>query len=102
MPRIHTTRRAAIDVTTIWSYIAERSFPSADEWVVSVDEKLRLLAANPTMGERVDYLRAGARRVTLGKFVLYFESIDNGIRLLRVVHSARQIDELFENLGEPS
>jgi toxin ParE1/3/4 len=102
MGRIYRTRRAGIDATTIWSYIAERSFPSADSWLESVDEKLRLLAANPTMGERVDHLRAGARRVTVGNFVLYFEPVNNGIRLLRIVHSARQIDDLFENLGEPS
>ena len=98
MTLIKRTRRSLVDVTTIWNYIAERNFPAADAWVESLDEKLRLLAANSSVGERVDHLRPGVRRFTIRKYVIYFEPIDGGVRLLRVVHSARQADDLFESL----
>jgi toxin ParE1/3/4 len=48
------------------------------------------------MGEAVDNLSPGVRRFVVGNYVLYFEPIDDGIRLLRVVHAARRFDDLLE------
>jgi toxin ParE1/3/4 len=98
MSRIKRTRSAIVDVTTIWNYIAERNFPAAEVWADRVDAKLRLLARNPELGESVDHLRQGARRVSLQNYVLYFEPIEDGVRLLRVVHGARDVPDLTELL----
>jgi toxin ParE1/3/4 len=96
MSRIRRTRRSTVDTTSIWAYIAERNFPAADARVMRIDATLQLLADNPFMGEAVPDLRAGVRRFTLGNYLLYFEPMGDGIRLLRVVHAARQIDDLFD------
>jgi toxin ParE1/3/4 len=96
MSRIKRTRRALVDVKKIWVYIAERNYVAADALIERIDAALKLLAKNPYMGEAVDHLHPGLRRFTVGNYLLFFEPIDDGIRLLRVVHAARKLDDLFD------
>jgi toxin ParE1/3/4 len=48
------------------------------------------------MGESVPQYRPGLRRFTVGKYVLYYEPIQGGVRLVPVLHGARNIDDLFQ------
>jgi plasmid stabilization system protein ParE len=48
-----------------------------------------------SMGEAVDYLRPGLRRWVYGQYLIFFEPRDYGIALIRVLHGARKIDDLF-------
>jgi toxin ParE1/3/4 len=48
------------------------------------------------MGESVSQYRPGLRRFTVGNYVLYYEPIQGGVRLVRVLHGARDIDDLFK------
>jgi toxin ParE1/3/4 len=85
-----------VDVKNLWIYIAERNYPAADALLEKIDSTLKLLAQNPQMGETVDHLHPGLRRFTLGNYLLLFEPIEDGVRLMRVVHAARRLDELFD------
>jgi toxin ParE1/3/4 len=96
MSRIKRTRRAQVDAKQIWVYIAERNYPAADALISRINTTCKMLADNAHLGEAVDHLRPGARRFSVGSYVLYFEPIENGIRVLRVVHSSRQMDDLFD------
>jgi plasmid stabilization system protein ParE len=49
------------------------------------------------MGESVEQLQRGVRRVTLGSYQLFYEQTSDGIRLLRVYHAARRIEDLFSS-----
>jgi toxin ParE1/3/4 len=83
-------------VQQIWVYIAERNYPAAGALLAKINATLKILADNPYVGEAEDDLRPGSRRFTVGNYALYFEPIEDGIRLLRVVHSSRRLDELFD------
>jgi toxin ParE1/3/4 len=95
MPRIVRTHPARDDVRQIWLYIAQRNISAADRLIDKLDRTLRSLARNPLIGESVPQYRAGLRRFTVGNYVLYYEPIDGGIRLVRVLHGSRKIDELL-------
>ena len=47
------------------------------------------------MGEAVDHIRPGLRRFTHGKYLIFYEPHENGIGLVRVLHGARKIEDLF-------
>ena len=57
-----------------------------------IDHDLQLLAAHPEMGEAVDHLRPDTRRFVVKKnYLLFYDCLAGGIRLLRVLHGARLI-----------
>jgi toxin ParE1/3/4 len=96
MARVVRTFPARDDLEQIWLYIAERNPLAADRLIDKLERTLFSISRNPQLGETADQYRAGLRRFTVGKYVLYFEPIHDGIRLIRVLHGARRIDELFE------
>jgi toxin ParE1/3/4 len=96
MARIVRTFPARDDLRQIWVYIAQHNLAAADYLVDEIERSLRLLARNPQMGQAVEQYRIGLRQFTVGNYVLFYEPIDGGVRLVRVLHGARKIDELLE------
>lgn len=92
------TRRpqAEADILEIWDYIAEDSMAEADRWVDRLHEKLAIWATQPTMGRARDELAPGVRSLAFGRYVVFFESLPDGIDVVRVLHGSRDIDASFE------
>jgi toxin ParE1/3/4 len=99
MARIRRTSDARDDLTAIWLYVAQHDLPAADRLIEKIEVALRAALRFPQMGQSVDDLRAGVRRIIVGNYQLFYELIPDGIRLLRVYHAARKIEDLF-NEGE--
>jgi toxin ParE1/3/4 len=95
MARVRRTSDARNDLTAIWLYIAQHDIAAADRLLDEIDRTLKLVSQFPLMGEAVDHLRAGTRRVIVGNYQLFYEPLSDGIRLLRVYHAARSIEDLF-------
>lgn len=93
---VDRTQRARLDLQKIWNYIAERNFPAADRTLDRIMSALNLIATQSEMGESVEKLKEGARRFSVGNYVLYYEYIEGGIRLLRAVHASRNLDNLLD------
>lgn len=87
---------AEADIFEIWSCIAEDSMVEADRWVDRLDEKLALWATQPMMGRSRDELAYGIRSLALGRYVVFFEALPDGIDVVRVLHGSRDIDAAFE------
>lgn len=97
MARILRRPLAAADIADIWDYIAEDSPAQADAWVDRLDSKLKLLANHPLMGRAREELFEGMRSLPIGRYVIFYVPLDDGIDLVRVLHSARDIDTLFDD-----
>jgi toxin ParE1/3/4 len=95
MTRIRRTSDARNDLTAIWLYIAHDNVPAADRLIDQIEHALKLVLRFPESGEPVEGLRAGVRRTIVGNYQLFYEPTVDGIRILRVYHSARRIEDLF-------
>jgi toxin ParE1/3/4 len=95
MPRVLRRPLAAADVAEIWDYIAEDSIMHADAWVDRLDQALRRLAGQPRMGRARDELSPGLRSLPFGRYVIFYEPLDDGIDVVRVLHAARDVDAQF-------
>jgi len=93
MPKIVRTSRAELDLTDIWTYIARDNLDAADRVIRRIDERLRLLVADPTMGELVEHRRPGLRATAVGNYVVYYSPTQDGIEVYRVLHAARQRED---------
>jgi toxin ParE1/3/4 len=95
MPRVLRRPLAAADIAEIWDYIAEDSIAQADAWVDRLDETLRLPATQPRMGRLRDESSPGLRSLPFGRYVIFYEPLDDGIDVVRVLHAARDVDAQF-------
>jgi toxin ParE1/3/4 len=96
MPRIQRRPLAGADIDEIWDYIAEDSVVAADTWIDRLDAKLSLLASQPLMGRSRDELALGVRSLPFGRYVIFYLPLHDGIDVVRVLHSARDIASIFE------
>lgn len=92
MPRVTRRPLAAPDILDSWDYIAEDSLAAADRWV---DAKFRLIATQPLMGRTRDDLSPGLRSFPFARYVIFYQALDDGIDVVRVLHSARDTDAVF-------
>jgi toxin ParE1/3/4 len=97
MSAIYKRPLAQEDLIEIWEYIADDSIDRADAFIDIIDGKLRTLAAQPMMGRARDELMAGLRSFPVGRYILFYELVTDGIALVRVLHSARDIPSQFES-----
>lgn len=82
-------RGAQRDLDEIWSYIGSFDLRAADRWLDSVEERFRLLAANPRAGQARPDLAPGLRFLPIGNYLIFHRPIDYGVEIVRVIHGSR-------------
>jgi toxin ParE1/3/4 len=99
MARIQRSLQAEADVLAAARYIAEKSQSRtiAMRWIDTVDEKLKLLARHPFAGEARPDLQKNVHCFPVGTYdyVIFCRPLDDGIAVLRVLHSSRDIPRIF-------
>lgn len=91
--------QAAVDIAEVWDHIGEDNPAAADRWVDHLDEQFRLLATQPLMGRARNELSARLRSFPFGRYVIFYEPLDGGLDVVRLLHSARDVDA---TLGDSS
>ncbi len=79
----------------MWDHIAEDSIEQANRWFDKLGDKFKLIATLPLMGRARHELAADLRSFPFGRNVIFYEQIDDRIDIVRVLHSARDIDAVF-------
>jgi toxin ParE1/3/4 len=82
---------ALTDLAEIWSFIADDSEANADRFMAELESKLLLLATQPKMGRQRHELMAEMRSFPHARYVVFFVAQADGIEIVRVLHSARDI-----------
>jgi toxin ParE1/3/4 len=83
--------RAKVDLIEIWNYIADDSETQADMFIDNLDQKFVMLAKHPNIGRRRAELHRGLKSFPVGRYVIFFLSTPDGVEIVRVLHSARDI-----------
>jgi toxin ParE1/3/4 len=87
--------RASADVSEIWEFIARDDMQRADAFVDRLDEKFRVLAAQPLMGRERKELGKGIRSLAMAPYVIFYEALPDGVIIVRVLHGARDVEAQF-------
>jgi toxin ParE1/3/4 len=91
MPTIRLRPRARDDLIEIWTYIAEDGETQADALLGGIDQKLQLLAKRPLIGRERNELYPALRSVPFGRYVIFYLPDADGIEVVRVLHSRRDL-----------
>lgn len=100
MSRIIKNPQARSDLKAIWHYIADDNRQRANSFLRLLDDKMKSLAQNPYLGRRREELMPGLRSFPVGRYVIFYIPRQEAIEVVRVLHGARDIDEIFANTDE--
>lgn len=97
MSHIEQSSKAKEDILQIGYYIAqkEQNRAPAYRFLGLIDEKLKLLARHPNAGRLREDLDSDMRVFPAGEYLIFYSVTKNGIRVVRVLHSSRDIPHLF-------
>ena len=92
MSKVLRKPQAEADLIEIWTYIAQDSVSRADKLLDEFDEKSQTLSRSPFIGKARDELGPKIRSFPIGNYVLFYQPIEDGIEIIRVLHGARDIE----------
>lgn len=103
MPKsISRSPRAQEDKLKAYLHIALDNLAIAEEFVDAVDELLDQLLTHPEMGDRIKFnasrlqdLRLFPVSAKFDHYLVFYRPTDDGIHVVRVLHSSRDIEALF-------
>jgi toxin ParE1/3/4 len=94
--RLNVSREARTDLVEIFLYIAKDNVGAARRMHSRIDATLRTIASQPGIGRARGELIPGIRSLASGNYVVYYREVKGGVRILRILHGARDIQQLFE------
>ena len=99
MSIVTKTVRAEQDLEEIWFYIALDNIVAADNLLDDINSSCQLLAMQPQAGRLRPELAPELRSFPVGRYVVFYQPQDDGIEVVRVLHSARDIESIAEDGG---
>jgi toxin ParE1/3/4 len=94
--QILITPRARTDLIEIWLYIADDSITNADSFIDKLHETLQALGHQPGTGRHREELGSGILSFPFGRYMIFYRVIPKAIEIVRVLHGARDIENIFE------
>ena len=94
------------DLIELATYIAEDNMDASDRFLVASEETFKQLAQTPKMGKPCQFYHPNLIDVRqqaikgFRRYLIFYRLIDSGVEILRVVHGARDIEDIFENVDE--
>jgi toxin ParE1/3/4 len=95
MARCKISRKTRQNLKDIYQYIFARNPTAADKLYQLFHDKFRMLADNPLLGEKREDLAENLRMFTADNYVILYQSTINGIEIVQIVHSARDLPALW-------
>ncbi len=95
MKRFSVSLEGRADLREIWKHVARHNRSAADRLWIRLEDVFRLLGCNPLLGQACDNLRSGLRFFCAESYVVYYEVARRGVRIVRVLHGARDTETIF-------
>lgn len=101
--RCHKTHKAELDLAELATYIAERDVAAAIRFLDAAELTCGLLARVPDLGSLCDFRNASAEGMRVWpvkgfkNHLIFYRPIADGIHIIRVLHSARDIDRILDD-----
>lgn len=93
--RIRFSAEFDSDIDEIWFFIASENPDAADRFVESFKPIYEILTRNPNAGRLRPELKEGLRGFPHKSYLIFYFQTDDGVFIYRIIHAARDIDEIF-------
>ena len=96
MSQYRVSDAASADLEEIWLFIAQDDPDAADSFIRTIVYRFPKLASMPHMGRPRNELMPRLRSFPVGSYLVFFQPMDDGIEVVRVLHGARDLPAVFE------
>ena len=96
MRRLIRSAQSEIDLIAVWRHIAIDNLDAATRLLERIDQRIQVLTEFPFIGESQPQFGASVRRIIEGNYLIFYEVRPDSVFVLRVFHSARKLDDLFD------
>ena len=92
MAEYELSKKADDDLNDIYLFSYQRfGEAKADAYLLALERRFSLLAAQPGLGRRIDHIRAGYFRYQHASHSIFYRLTDNGIIVMRVLHRSMDV-----------
>jgi toxin ParE1/3/4 len=85
------------DLEKISDYYAENGVEAGERFLNKFTKKCRYLTQFPRIGRSYEHLQAGMRGLLVDNHIIFYQLLNDGIEILRVVRGNRDLESLFES-----
>lgn len=90
--RFRKLPRANLDLDSIWDFIAADNAHAAERLIDRIGHVFQMLAENPFAGRERPELRKDLRSFPVGRYVIFYVALSDGIDVVCVMHGQQDID----------
>jgi len=94
--QLRISPRASSDLIEIWIYIADDSVANADAFIDKLYQAIQALGRQPGSGRHREEVAPGIQSFPFGRYIIFYRAVTSGIEIVRVLHGARDIENIFE------
>jgi toxin ParE1/3/4 len=80
------------DLGDVWHYVADDSERQANNLIFKLRDRIGHLAHHNGMGRPRPELAENLRSYPVGKYCVFYRQIEDGIEVVRIIHSARDLN----------
>ncbi|MBW4669436.1 MAG: type II toxin-antitoxin system RelE/ParE family toxin [Cyanomargarita calcarea GSE-NOS-MK-12-04C] len=88
--------QAAQDLQEIHDYLFAKNPDTANKFLDAMAQKFEILANFPKMGRKRDELSPILRSFPVDDYLIFYQQVEEGIEIARVVSGYRDLDTLFD------
>lgn len=84
------------DLQEILDYVSQYSPAAANKLIKEIVSKFALLRDNPYAGVEQNRLLVNLRSFVVRNYFIFYQPFDDRVEVLRILHSSRDIESIFE------
>lgn len=97
MPKVFRRDEARCDLARTYKLVAAKAGSEAAERLLrEIDRKAQLYATHPDMGFRKPWMPEPLRGFMVGRYLVAYERVPEGIALVRVIFASRDLSTEFD------
>lgn len=95
MSNCFLSRQASQDLDTIADYYLTRNIEAGENLFQEFTRKCENLVRFPSLGRSYGHIRPGMRGIPLDSYIIFYQIVNDGVEVLRVVGGRQDLEELF-------
>ncbi|WP_027134914.1 type II toxin-antitoxin system RelE/ParE family toxin [Geminicoccus roseus] len=88
------SRAAEADLAELADYIALDNPEAALRMIARIEQACRMLSDRPLLGRARPEIAADAHFWRVGRYLILYRPVADGVQVVRILHGARRLDDL--------
>jgi toxin ParE1/3/4 len=97
MKRYIISPETSQDLNAIADYFLSCNVDAGESFFKEFSKKCQYLVNFPNLGRSYEHLRAGMRGIPLDGYIIFYQVMEDGLEILRVINGRQDLEALFSD-----